>query len=116
VVRLEAQLFLQPRQLGQRLLQMTVLERHGRLVREGLEQAQVVVHERRPLGQPIGDPKGADECRFTAERADHVGLAAGTAVGRRQEERGRGRDDHVVDGVRPDVLDRDHDVGLAFVA
>ena len=66
VVGLVAELLLEPRQLGQRLLELAVLERDRGLVGERLEQPQVVVAERRALGQPVGD----------LDRADHAGLAA----------------------------------------
>ena len=55
VVGLEAELLLEPGQLGERLLQVAVLERDGRLVGERLEQPQVVVAERRPFGQAVRD-------------------------------------------------------------
>ena len=72
VVGLVAELLLEARQLGQRLLEVAVLERDRRLVGERLEQPQVVVAERRPLGQPVGDDHRADDVRLAAQRADHV--------------------------------------------
>ena len=39
---------------------MSVLEGDCRLVRQGLEESQVVVTERGALGEAIGHPKGAD--------------------------------------------------------
>ena len=65
VVGLVPELLLEPRQLRERLLQLAVLERDRGLVGERLEQAQVVIVERGPLGQPVRD----------GHRADHPGLA-----------------------------------------
>ena len=59
VIGLVAQLLLEPRQLGQRLLQVAVLEGRCGLVGQRLEQAQVVVAEGRAFGQPVGDEEGA---------------------------------------------------------
>ena len=90
-------------ELGQRLLELAVLEGDGGLVGEGLEEAQVVVLELRALGQPVGDRQRADRGRLAAERRDHrpldqQGPAAGRLVGRREE--------------RPPGRDRPLDVGL----
>ena len=71
VVGLVAELLLEPRQLGQRLLELAVLERDRGLVGERLEQPQVVVVERGPLGQPVGDGHRADHPGLAEERADH---------------------------------------------
>ena len=66
VVGLVAELLLEPGQLGQRLLELAVLEGDRGLVGERLEQPQVVVVEARALGQAVGD----------GHRADQPGLAA----------------------------------------
>ena len=88
VVGLEPELLLEPRQLRQRLLELAVLERDGRLVGERLEQPQVVVGERRPLGQPVGDDHRPDQPRLAEQRRRHRVADAGVAaVGRQVEER-----------------------------
>ena len=69
VVGLVAELLLEPGELGQRLLELPVLERDADLVGERLEQAQVVVAEARPLGQPVGDSDRADDPGLADERA-----------------------------------------------
>ena len=43
MIRLEPELLLEPRELGQRLLEVAILEGHRGLVRERLEEAQIVV-------------------------------------------------------------------------
>ena len=72
VVGLVAELLLEARQLGQRLLEVAVLEGNRRLVGEGLQQAEVIVAERCPLRQAVGDDHRADDLRLAAQRADHV--------------------------------------------
>ena len=64
-------LFLQPGQLCKGPLQVSVLERDGGLVGEGLEQPGVVVSEGRPLREALTDGDRADEIGLTPERADH---------------------------------------------
>ena len=71
VVGLVAELLLEPRELGQRLLELAVLERDRGLVGERLEEAQVVVGEGRALGQAVGDQDRADHAGLAAERRDH---------------------------------------------
>ena len=89
VVGLVAELLLEPGQLGERLLELAVLERDRGLVGERLEQPQVVVVERGPLGEPVGDGHRADHPGLADERADHR-LAdrapVGSVVGRRAAE------------------------------
>ena len=107
VIGLVAELLLEPRKLGQRLLELAVLEGDRRLVGERLEQAQVVLGEGRPLGQPVGDEDGADELGLAAQRADHR-VADARVVGPRRlvEERPGGRGDPRVQRVRDDPVDR----------
>ena len=71
VVGLVAELLLESRQLRQRLLELAVLECHGRLVGDRLQQEQVVASERRPLRQPIRHGQHADDPRLADERRDH---------------------------------------------
>ena len=77
VVGLVAELLLEPRQLGERLLELAVLEGDRGLVGERLEEPQVVVGERRALGQPVADQERADDARLAAERGDHRLAQAG---------------------------------------
>ena len=110
VVRLVAQLFLEPRQLGQRLLELAVLECHGRLVGDRLEQAQVLLEEGRALGHSVGDDHRADRARLAAERRDHRLADAGRGtldVRRDMEERVGLRDHALVER----VADRDRESG-----
>ena len=65
VIGLVAKLLLQAGEFRERLLELAVLEGDRRLVGKRLQQPQVVVVERGPLGQPVGD----------GHRADHPGLA-----------------------------------------
>jgi hypothetical protein len=39
----------------QRLLELAILEGDGRLVRDGLQQPQVIAAEARPLAEPVDD-------------------------------------------------------------
>ena len=55
VIGLVAELLLEPGELGQRLLELAVLEGDRDLVGERLEQTQVVLAEAGPLGQPVDD-------------------------------------------------------------
>ena len=71
MVGLVAELLLEPRQLRQRLLELAVLEGDGRLVGERLEEPQVVVGERRPLGQPVRDDHRADQPGLAEQRRGH---------------------------------------------
>ena len=120
VVGLVAELLLEPAELGQRLLELAVLERDRDLVGERLEEAQVVVAEARALGQPVDDRQGPDHAR-TRRRAGRSspggssccrppGVRPGMAKNARRS----------VDCTGPDrvglgQLDRDHELGLAVL-
>ena len=69
VVRLVAELLLEMRQLRERLLELAVLERDRGLVRDRLEQQQVVAPEHRSLGEPVGDGDDADDPRLAGAAA-----------------------------------------------
>ena len=71
VIRKVAELLLEPEELRQRLLQLTVLERRACLVGEGLQQAQVVVRVARALAHAVGDDQGAHDVPFTRQGRHH---------------------------------------------
>jgi hypothetical protein len=88
VVGLEPELLLESRELRERLLELAVLERDGGLVGERLEQPQVIVRERRPLGQAVGDDHRPDQPglaqQWRRHRVPHGGVVP---VGRQVQER-----------------------------
>ena len=116
VIRLEPELFLEPRELGQRLLEVAILEGHRGLVRERLEEAQIVIRERRAGRESIGDPQRADQVRFAAKRAHHVTPVVVGAQAGRHEERRRRIADSLMDRVGTWVGRGHHDLGGAVVA
>ncbi len=71
VIGLVPELLLEPRQLGERLLELAVLEGDRRLVGEGLEEAEIVLVEARAFGQPVGHRHRADQPGLGDQRADH---------------------------------------------
>ena len=87
VIGLVAKLFLEPGELGQGLLQVAVLERDGGLVRERLEEPQVVLAEHRPFGQSVADDQRADRLGLAAQGADHVSRDPPVGIVRLLEER-----------------------------
>ena len=99
VVGLVAELLLEARQLGQRLLEVAVLEGDGRLVGEGPQQPEVVVAERGPLGQPVGDDHRADDVRLAAQRADHLPSQAAVRIAGLVHERAGRRSNEIVERV-----------------
>ena len=114
VIGLVAELLLEPRQLGERLLELAVLEGHGRLIGERLEEAQIVVLEACSLGQPVGDRERADDPRF-ADEGGHHRLADLTPAHQRPdarslEERPAVDLEAAVDGVLAVDVDRNHDL------
>ena len=119
VMGLMAELLLEARQLGERLLELPVLERDRRLVGERLEQAQVVVGEARALGQAVDDDHAADEPGLAAQRADHRlahrRVAADRARLGRVEERPPLTGDPLLDRVVADALERGHHLARAVV-
>ena len=118
VVGLMAELLLEAGQLGERLLQLAVLEGDGRLVGERLEEPQVLAVERGAFGQAVGDGHRADQPGLADERADHRLADRPTRqwpAGRRREERpALGGDPAVDPGAELDAL-RDHGLRLAVV-
>ena len=119
MIGLVAELLLEPRQLGQRLLELAVLEGDRRLVGQRLEQPQVVLGEGRPLGQPVRDGDRADELGLGEQRADHRvsnGQARERALTGAALKNGAADRDPGVDRVVGRPLDRHHRRGLAVVA
>ena len=55
----------------QGLLELAVLQRDGRLVGDGLEQAQVVGLEAAALAEPVDDRDRAEDAALADERTDH---------------------------------------------
>ena len=83
VVGLVAELLLEPRQLRERLLQLAVLERDGRLVGERLEQPQVVVENVVPSVRRLAttiDPISPDSPRSGAAIAWRTAGRGGRAT------------------------------------
>ena len=66
-----AELLLEPRELRERLLELAVLERDAGLVRERVEQPQVVVVEGRAFAHPVDHEDRADGAGLTDQRARH---------------------------------------------
>ena len=118
VVGLVAQLLLEAGQLGERLLQLAVLEGNGRLVGERLEEPQVLAVERGPLGEPVGDGHRADQPGLADERADHRlpdGATGQRPAGGRREERPALGGDPAVDARAELHALGDHGLRLAIV-
>ena len=82
VVGLVVELVLQGLKLVDRLLEPVVLERHGRVVGQRLQQAQVVGAERALEADAVGEHDRADRALLAGEHRDHrVADAAGLHVG-----------------------------------
>jgi hypothetical protein len=71
VIGLVLELFLEARERAERLFQLAVLERHGRVARERLEQLEVVRVERAQVAEAIGDQDRSHEARLPDERRVH---------------------------------------------
>ena len=98
----------------ERSLEVAVLERDGDLVPERLEEEQVVLPERRPLGEAVRDEQRADQLGLAAERADHALADPRVAIRLEEERAGRGDDERVQPPGRLGV-ERHHHLGLAVL-
>ena len=71
VVGLVLELLLESRQRAERLLQLAVLERDGRMAGERLEQLEIVGVERAEVAQAVRDEDRSDQARLADERRVH---------------------------------------------
>ena len=95
VIGLMLELLLEDAQLEHRLLEPVVLQRHARVARQRVQQAEVVVVERAHHAEAVGEHDRADHSLLARQRSDHrVGDSAGLQVALQARAAERGVESH----------------------